>query len=463
MDADDNLKKPMEFALRQFQLPTASHPQSRLLQLPAEVRLITLRHLMLEPEIICIRTSRQQDHGYSTQLLRCCQQLYKEGVHVLYEENTLEVRCKTEKKDSCQYLRILNSYIRTPMWYEQVEIQSRSLCWWTENQKGKFIYATRAAEEGSDEEGETEEGNDDEENDDEGDNEELFYEEDFEEGVSCIDDGDDNSPSKFPEVKLNINPDKTELFRRNIPAISNFPSLQVNIYSDSIQEFFVACRVLEDFVCGKVVSVGFRDRGDSHERADFLDACSNWRCKSLTTLSDKQGRADKSLNHTLVTTTFRDTLPILHRLYFLNVGFSLSEPVTNLHNHHDWQRLKGAVFNYKYEDAMVFARRILDYALQLIEQAVQVVENRAIAAQEQYNQLMLTSQDTDAGAQSDEDLESESESAIEFKLKTDKGRLALSLEIRDLVLDNAQEGQLAVQSVIDALGEMDKTHHGEER
>ena len=93
--------------LREFQLPAQFSNQSKLLQLPAELRTKILRYLHKSSDSLpCVRTflksgsniqqswaAYRSSVSLSGQTLRVCQQLHDEGSYVLLKENTLSLIC----------------------------------------------------------------------------------------------------------------------------------------------------------------------------------------------------------------------------------------------------------------------------------------------------------------------------------------------------------------------------------
>lgn len=92
-------------ATHSFILSPAAQSQSHLMQLPAELRLSVLRHLLQTDRPLTsdidVSLDQAQSETYtrvsnlelSSQLLRSCQQLYREARPILYHENTLAIVC----------------------------------------------------------------------------------------------------------------------------------------------------------------------------------------------------------------------------------------------------------------------------------------------------------------------------------------------------------------------------------
>ena len=98
---------------------------STLLQLPAEVRVLILRNLLVHDGPLS-SLSGVEDMTYfqsiqrSSQILRTCQLLYREGSTILYEENTLCIDFMVYEEDeedteeNSYFCCILNMYLPVP-------------------------------------------------------------------------------------------------------------------------------------------------------------------------------------------------------------------------------------------------------------------------------------------------------------------------------------------------------------
>ena len=112
-----------------FQTPARQQTACPLLSLPAELRVKVLRMLMKSPDPI-IPFRRASDYYYehedddeyefgndyqtrdsyldslcmSAQVLSSCRQLCSDGMHVLYGENTLQVKCTQEEEHGLDIL-----------------------------------------------------------------------------------------------------------------------------------------------------------------------------------------------------------------------------------------------------------------------------------------------------------------------------------------------------------------------
>lgn len=111
------------------QVPTFTQPcnpqsASRLIQLPAELRLKIMRmlHQNVGPldstAVLPTSTYDYSQHDskdaerplveLSAQTLACCQVLKKEASSILYEENTLAIQCPRPLSANCQYFNVLD-------------------------------------------------------------------------------------------------------------------------------------------------------------------------------------------------------------------------------------------------------------------------------------------------------------------------------------------------------------------
>ena len=106
-----------------FGLPQASQGTSTLLQLPSELRSLILRWLLkLDPVLPSFNESCRdvnneaewqsyvEANSLSAQLLATCQQLYSEGYHVLYMENTLSIFCEYRERHNHRVSVLNRSY-----------------------------------------------------------------------------------------------------------------------------------------------------------------------------------------------------------------------------------------------------------------------------------------------------------------------------------------------------------------
>ncbi|KAK5953416.1 hypothetical protein OHC33_005360 [Knufia fluminis] len=126
--SDESGNHTMRF--KRFKLPQNAQTASRLLQLPAEIRVITFRHLLraaapIEPHGVERRDGttrvvvmRGRSHylanlSLSTQLLGCCQTLYHQALHILYQENTLVISFTSGKYE--REINVLDLSVAVPV------------------------------------------------------------------------------------------------------------------------------------------------------------------------------------------------------------------------------------------------------------------------------------------------------------------------------------------------------------
>lgn len=104
----------VELPAKAFLLPTVEQSGSRLLSLPTELRTEILRLLVKNRGNILplVSTDTAANYHLSSQVLRCCQSLYHEAHHMLYQENTLAVVCKDGKPS--ESISILDCIVYLP-------------------------------------------------------------------------------------------------------------------------------------------------------------------------------------------------------------------------------------------------------------------------------------------------------------------------------------------------------------
>lgn len=110
---------------------------SRLIQLPTELRLMIFRNLLKNDKPfyssarVGQQTYRDATHNRA-QILRTCQQLYHEGLPILYHENTLSIFAGTQRRCS-----ILNMSIRQPT-LQEITLTQSDLQAWASSQETRY-------------------------------------------------------------------------------------------------------------------------------------------------------------------------------------------------------------------------------------------------------------------------------------------------------------------------------------
>lgn len=343
---DDDGSTFTRFAEREFKLPSASQAGSNLLQLPVELHLKILRNLMYSTDAIEPFDNEREndkdsevwsDHEFevwidngpelSTQLLRCCQQLFRAGVYILYEQNTLVVRCR-QNRTPCLYA--LDGAIAVSYWVAEIHKQPRSISWYVDN-----------AEKYSDDCNYTM--------------------------------GHQDSSTYWSH------------FEKNVPAVLNFSSLIINpdpLYADDSTSYFVVCRVLADLVRGKPVIVELNSDLKKEQQALFLLACRYWSCKTLGVRHSTLEHVQECLDLGLGVKRTYDTLQVF------NAVDDLDFVHWNSHNFYPRFRLYKlplftedfltAVCTYNYRGSMEAAQPVIHHLRELITK-VDSNQNEAVA------------------------------------------------------------------------------------
>lgn len=247
----------MSVPTRSFDSSARPQTDSTLLQLPVEVRIKILQCLMKSPNVISpprIDAGHRElslSLSFSSQLLRCCQQLFIEGGEVLYGQNTVQIVCSLK-------VEALNGSINLPYNAEDLDNEVDTILDW----------AVKARDQA------------------------------FRERI----------PSTNARHVQYIPPDRAlvDHFITAIPAMLSFERLEILVdchgwHAD--EQFYIACRALKSLVRQKNVTLNVVKRSiptsnHCHVQDCYtwdVGSCQIWDCKTLTVNTDSHGKLEPYL------------------------------------------------------------------------------------------------------------------------------------------------------------------------
>lgn len=193
------------FNKRRFTKSATSRTRSPLLRLPAELRFKVLRNLLQTSRMIRMkqhaRNSEESNEAYSTntslsgQMLSCCQQLFMDGIQILYGENTLEIACVHSAKDGV-LRKVLDGQIPIPPNEKGLPFEALGAFEWRDSNAATASLPTQS-----------------------------------------------DLRSKYGPSRLVNRKAGSALFIQKLSAVLSFKALHVTLQINNAEKLFVACRV----------------------------------------------------------------------------------------------------------------------------------------------------------------------------------------------------------------------------
>lgn len=335
------------------------HPQtsSRLMKLPAELRVKILRMLLkdadpfdtIEPHLSndwYRKMLTRQGPSMSAQILSCCQQINVEGQAVLYGENSLVVRCMFINEDcrnSDYYCRFLDSSVlldHAVEWMDKENFDVESLA------QAKLREAS------------------------------IF--------------GRDALAERMVEL---------------LPVARKFDNLYVHVECNAQDEVYMACRVLGELLAGKNVTIkAMKGKSDELVPSWWLRSCCFLRCKSVSFIThstaDTQDYVEEITGEVPVKDIHSRWHYLLHDL--LNEFRTADQESFEDANEDIFDDLQDAVLNYDVDEFEKQRKLLLEKAIDCNERWAQGeperirqgVEDFRLAAERQIAQVEVTRRET---------------------------------------------------------------------